>query len=113
MTRPNSATRLLALLQDEENAILSGDYVSLEQISKGKTELGRHLDAEHPDSAMLWRISQLARRNTSLLNAATAGIDDARRAIRGIKNTSVTETYDKNGTRHPMTGPQSGLERKL
>jgi len=113
MTRPDSATQLLALLQTEETAILSGDYADLAPMAEAKIALSGQIETDQADEATLQRISRRAQRNSSLLRAATAGIDDARKIINRLKTSAITEVYDRNGTRHPMPAPHSGLERKF
>lgn len=105
--------RLLSLLQSEENAILSGDYASLQQISEAKAAASKHPETKRMNETTLRRISQLAERNNSLLRAATAGIGDARNALHRLKSGSITEAYDRNGARTQITAQRPGLERKL
>lgn len=113
MTRSSTATRLLALLETEENAILSGDYAGLARISEAGLTLAEQLQTEQPDDATLRRIARRAERNMRLLRAATAGIEDARKTLRHLEKPPATEVYDKAGARHPMSARPTGLERKI
>lgn len=113
MTRTDSATRLISLLETEEKAILSGDYAVLAQLATTRTELAKRLQTEQPDETTLRRISQMTQRNSSLLRAATEGIDDARKILNRLKKSAITEVYDRDGAKHRMAGLQSGLERKI
>ncbi|WP_071797729.1 hypothetical protein [Natronohydrobacter thiooxidans] len=113
MTRSISASRLLSLLETEENAILSGDYSGLAQISEAGLTFAEQLETEQPDDATLRQIAQRAERNMRLLRAATAGIEDARAILRNLEKAPVTEVYDKAGARHAMAAGPTGLERKI
>lgn len=113
MTRPDSAMRLISLLEAEEKAVLSGDYAVLSQLATTRIELARNLETEQPDETTLRRISQMTQRNSSLLRAATEGIDDARKILNRLKKSAITEVYDRDGAKHRMPVLHSGLERKI
>ena len=108
----NSVHRLLAVLQDEESAILSGNYTALEDLTSTKLALCADLTQENADRASLQRISAGLLRNAALLKAASEGVNDARRTILSLRRLGETTCYEQDGRHVTIRDSPTQLERK-
>ncbi len=104
--------RLLAVLQDEETAILSGNFAALEELTTAKLALCAQVKESEPDPADLQRISTAILRNAALLKAASEGINDARRTILSLRNLGETKCYGHDGSQVTIRDSPKRLERK-
>ena len=114
MTRaPDDA--LLALLEEERAALLSGNLSALEDWVDRKMQLARAI-AERADRIPRSRMAGLAaaaERNAALCEAARRGLRDAIDRISeraGVAN--HLETYGSDGQRHRHAGAPRHLEKR-
>ena len=106
------ATELLGILKDEEDILRRGDLPKLGDILAAKEACREKLDRTETDPAILQRISASLTRNATLLQAAQAGVADARAVLRGLLDQDRIVTYDKDGQRQMISEKSLQLERK-
>lgn len=104
-----------ALLEEERRLILSGDYRGLEPLTEQKAALLAVIDtvAESAERRDLARLARAARRNQTLLVAASEGLRAAMRRLAELQNLhSGRGTYGAGGQRN---GAVEGvrIERRL
>ena len=106
------AKDLLALLKDEEAALVQGDFARFGDFIAAKDACRETLDQALTDPGLLQQISDSLARNAMLLNAAMAGVADARKLIKGLLEQDRMVTYDKDGQRQTIRDKSAQLERK-
>ena len=114
------ARRILALLQDEADAIVIGNYDKLAQISALRerlfTALEQRAARDAPDDLeyLILSIKREAERNRDLLQAALRGVADAKKLVarlrEGRRNLGV---YTESGERIRNDLGDGDLERRL
>ncbi len=111
----NRATdRLLALLDAERTAIMSGAFDTLAGQANQKEELFDSFATEiTPDSALLHLLGARVKRNQELLQAAMAGVRDVQSRMAELNEAQSTlNTYDRTGQPSQIARHQGKLEHK-
>lgn len=110
--------RLLALLEDERHAILSGQIADLRRIAAQKERIRAQL-ARQPaltDAPRLARLRALADHNAALLAAAQRGLIAARDTLERLRSGTAgpaLSTYDRHYRRADLAAPAiRRLERR-
>ncbi|MBF9042633.1 hypothetical protein HKCCE4037_04805 [Rhodobacterales bacterium HKCCE4037] len=107
-TRKSAQDTISELLKAQTSALLSGDFT---QLSKIEGPLGRAFDRLRTESAsaqVLADIKQRAQRNAVLLQAAQAGVAQAREQI-GSRHRATLNVYDATGKTHATRPGDSRL----
>ena len=105
---------ILGLLEEEHRALASGDLAALEPLLKRKEVLAEGLsDMKGGDARSLRRALDLSTRNGDLFSAAQLGLARAERQIRGLRTGMAQATYDRDGSRRPMSRMPGRVEHKL
>lgn len=102
----------LELLQQEEQALLLCDYANLGATMDAKTAFGALLEQSEIQADDMRRIAAALKRNERLLQAARAGVEDARNSLRALIQTDNSRVYDKNGHHQTMCAQTPQLARK-
>lgn len=98
MTR--SERKLLAVLQDEKLALLSGDYQALAALADKKSTLMKSLG---PDTAAIENIDAALRRNHRLTLVAKTALDTVVTRLKTSRKTADDfGSYGRDGTRAAM-----------
>lgn len=106
--------RLEALLQIERHEICAGRLDRLAQFSTEKSLILAELSEEaESDPDEIARISELAKRNADLIDAAARGVRSAMALIKRARSRADTKTYDPEGKMHSMLIDKSSIERRF
>lgn len=103
---------LRAILQDEAEILLRGDYTQLGRILVLKEAFANSAEQIRISPGELQDVAAALSRNAALLQAASAGIDDARRTLNALVNKGKTEFYDRDGQRLRMCDHAGKLTKK-
>ena len=109
MSEQRLFTRIERLLDQEKEAVLSGDLQQLPHLLTQKEKLFSQI-AEKPDLdlALLSRLQQKTEHNQKILDAAMLGIRAASDRMSDIKsNGSGLKTYSPQGVRAQISGVQT------
>lgn len=101
MTRTKALDSLTALLEEQRQALLTGDLAVLDQLPDRLERAMRDLAQTRPDAAELAHLAQMAARNARLVLSARDGLALARR---DIGPAGQLTTYDAMGRQR---GPHS------
>ena len=105
---------VLTLLEDERQALVSGDLAALDPLLRRKEALAVRLkDFSGADVRTLARVSRLSARNGDLLAAARRGLERAEAQIGGLRTGMAQTTYDRDGSKRPMSRLPGRVEHKL
>lgn len=86
------------LLIEERELLLAGKLNEIAGLAETKSRLLEKLGAStSADISTLKGISDLAKANTTLFEAASAGLRDARKRLRGGQGNAEFRTYSRNG----------------
>jgi flagellar biosynthesis/type III secretory pathway chaperone len=108
------ASELERLLAEERAILLSGRLGEIMSVADRKTELLARLAASPANLSDWRRLQQTARRNQDLLDAAAAGLRDARARLIEVRQSSVTlSTYSSDGVRRTVPTVREGVERRV
>lgn len=113
MTKTDIADHLLALLQDERKALLSGELETLPKFIPVKEKLLGALDPTKVDQNVIENMRQAAIANQALLEAALKGVNAARERIEIVKNGGPSlNTYDASGKASSTGTARSNVVRR-
>ncbi|MGR3514787.1 MAG: hypothetical protein ACU0GG_18665 [Paracoccaceae bacterium] len=108
-------SQLEQLLQEEQKALLSGDFSALETLAERKEALLELLISSSPhlpkNSFQILRDKAL--KNEALLNSAKRGLQAALVRVRLSNDSTPQTTYSKNGERRAMSKPPSSVAQKI
>lgn len=105
--------RLLRILEEERQALLSGDFDQLGEFDKEKTELIESLESARPDAETLALLTNLVQRNLALADAARRGIQAVAERLKAVGQVQKSfETYTHDGARVSVPNKQHGLEKR-
>ena len=109
-----TAGRLLALLEAERRAIMSGEFGALSGQASQKEELFDSIAAEiAPDPRRLHLLAARVKRNQELLQAAMAGVRDVQLRMAELNAAQSTlNTYDRTGQPSQISRHHGKLEHK-
>jgi hypothetical protein len=104
MTRAHPAvTTISGLLDQQRQALLTGDFKALDQLPDRLERAMRHLLDSRPDGVTLSNVTRKAADNARLLVSAREGLSRARR---DATETRPLTTYDASGRQ--QTAPTAG-----
>ena len=104
---------VLTLLEEEREALVSADLAALGLLLERKEALAGRLKEVGADAHSLARVSKLSSRNADLLAGARRGLERAERQIGGLRTGIAQATYDRDGSRRPMSRAPGRVEHKL
>lgn len=103
---------LLAILKEEEAALLCGQYDQLENFAQAKEQAVQALDIENIPRDNVKVLKKRLERNSALMGSAAQGFNDASQLLARIHAGQETQLYDREGTRKTMRRLQHRLEHK-
>lgn len=111
----DAAKELLSLIDDEYDAIMSGDIEMILKLGEIKIKLLENLEHNINESndTTLQHISTLSIRNNELLEAARSGIRSARERIYSIGRGDIHKTYTSDGQMEQLHLGHQSIERKF
>lgn len=108
-----AAAQLLALLQEEREAIRTAAFDELEGLATKKEGMLATLLQNRPPPAEMEKIRTKMAENQTLLVAAIAGVKAARDRIDALHRVrQELSVYDRSGQLAKVTAPRPGLEKK-
>ncbi|WP_373354993.1 hypothetical protein [Pseudoroseicyclus sp. CXY001] len=103
-------TRFEALLSEERQCILAGDFGGLEPLGSRKAALFEEL-RQSADAGALRRIGTGLKRNQRLLSAAISGVREAERRVSLLTGAAAEfTTYDARGRQAPTGKARRALD---
>lgn len=110
---PDPVERLNALIHEEREALLSGNYAALEPLAERKEALLEGIDPAEHDQADLVTLQDASARNEALLQIALDSIRQAGAEARSMRDRSqCLETYGPGGERRSLNAPvATGIRR--
>lgn len=107
-------TELENVLEEEQEILLTGNYVGLEALAEKKMKLAELLSTQEldlpPDAYK--SLVERATHNEALLASARRGIQAAMSQLKEFSNGEHQSTYSKEGRRRPLARPIS-ITQKL
>lgn len=110
-TAASLCQKMLRVLEQERAALLAAKFTALPALVAQKEKLLpalNRLDPAQLDPLVAVRL----RRNQALLQAAMAGLLDARAAINGRKRDAAFRTYDSRGTPTAVVPPPASAPHR-
>lgn len=109
----NIVEEISSVLKEEEELLLSGNFVALEALVERKTRLTEILAARPvQESEALARLAAQAGRNDALLGASRRGLKAALNQLRQLSMAQEQTTYSRDGIRRPMSRKPSSITEK-
>ena len=103
---------MIALLQDERQLLMTGDYAAMDGLLRQKIILSGQLDGVKAD-AELPELARQAARNADMIAAARHSFESARSRIRDIREGRSQSTYGRDGSRQFLSKAASRIEQKF
>ena len=103
----------LSVLQEERDALLSGDYDQLERLAEAKEKAAKAIQAQTMPRDRLSDLQKRLERNMALLGAASEGVRDARQRLSKLRSGHETQMYDRLGASRTIRPPHHELEHKV
>jgi len=109
----NIVTELNAVLAEEQEILLSGDFARLEALAEKKSQLVEALAATTPEipEETCQDIRDRAAHNEALLGSARRGIQAAMSQLREYSSGEHQSTYSREGERQPLSRPVSVTQK--
>ncbi len=104
---------LESILAEEQQILLTGNYVKLSALAEKKTKLADMLSSEDLDlpPEAYKKLVDRATHNEALLAAARRGIQAAISQLKEFSNGEHQSTYSKEGQRQPLARPVSVTQK--
>lgn len=111
----NIVSELEAILQQEQEHLLNGDFDGLQELVDRKTRLTERLALERPDlSPETFRhLSERAQQNEALLESARLGLQAAMQQLRDTEAPKEQTTYSSSGQRKKLSKAPSSVTQKI
>lgn len=103
------------VLHAEREALLKGDFATLEALLPRKQSLAKRLSeskAELP-LELYQSLKEKAVENDALLNSARRGLQAALTQFSDLKNGPEQTTYSRDGERRPMSQSKNSITQKI
>lgn len=110
MTDPTK--RLLALLDEEQNALMTGDYALLDGFAAQKLAFVEALSLSPPHAPLMQQLCGRMQRNEVLIRAARDGFRDAIQSLSNRRAETHTALYHSDGTAQITPNCARTIERK-
>lgn len=112
MIQTSQIEHLLSLLQEEREALLSGNYDRLERLADAKEKAVKAIQTQTMPRGILSNLQKRLERNLAMLGAASEGIRDARQRLAQLQSGHATQMYDRLGGSRTIRPPHHELEHK-
>lgn len=108
----NAPQRLLALLDAERNALMTGNYDQLQGIAAEKQALIAALQRRPPQDTSARLLRERLSRNEALMRSASVGFREGIQALSRYKAAARTTLYHPDGSAQIRPNSARAVERK-